>query len=202
MTQRSASHRARRFLKEERASITVEFLIFLPVMIWVLLIGYVYFDVYRAEYYLNRASLTIADMFSRERAAIDADYLDGTEGILNEMINTDASPDYRVTVIGYTEPGDSYFHVWSENRGWDGNHTLASVTALADDLPIMGDDDRIILLEFRTTYVPPFRMTLWPFRNTTLGEIDLASTTLIAPRYVSRLCYDTEPSNPLNGLLC
>lgn len=194
-----------RFRDDDRGSMAVELVMVVPILMWIVLSTYVYFDTFRNEANAHRAALTIADMFSREEDAIDSAYLNGARSLLQTLTLDDDNPDFRVTVYRYQESDDTYRRIWSRTRGVatgldDGD--LADLK-LAARLPVMADGDRSILLETFTEYTPPFNTGIRSLTNffqssggsprEDLDTVNFATFTVIRPRFELTLCWDRAP---------
>ncbi|MFN3606250.1 MAG: TadE/TadG family type IV pilus assembly protein, partial [Cypionkella sp.] len=62
----------RRFAGDARGNMSVEAMLMLPVLVWALIAFFSFWDVYRINYLAKKATFTIADVISRERAQISA----------------------------------------------------------------------------------------------------------------------------------
>lgn len=193
----------RRFKNDDAGSMSIELVLVTPIIVWVLLSTFVYFDAFRVEANVNRASTTLAEMFSRETVPITGNYLDGAREVLRTLTYEESAPDYRVTVYRYNTGNGRYLRVWSRHRGMGAALTWAEVRALgeADRLPVMNGVDHNILVETRVEYDAPFRIGLGPFTGTDLDDLTFQTFTVIRPRQ-SQLCFDTAPDDPDSGLLC
>lgn len=181
------------FRNDERGSMAIELVLVVPILTWVLLSTFVYFDVFRTESGTKRAALTVADMFSREQTLIDANYMDGARKLLRALTYGDLDPDLRVTVYTYDETNTRYEVIWSENEGMAPNRTDDSFLTLNTQgrLPILADGGRAILVETRTNYSAPFRIGLGPFTTgTDLGNLTFDTFTVMTPRFLPQICWD------------
>jgi len=195
----------KKFAKDERGVIAIELCLVVPILVWVLMSTIVYFDVFRNEANAGRASLTIADMFSREQDAIDDDYLDGAQALLRLLTFAEDSPDLRVSVYRYILADDEYVSVWSRIRGEGTAMTDEELLVLqtANRLPVLADDDVAILIETNTDYSAPFSVGLGPFTGTDIQDLTFTNFTVIRPRYVDSLCFDIKDSSaPNGGIIC
>lgn len=183
----------RRFRDEEDGSMAIELVLVTPILVWALLSTYVYFDVYRVEANSNRASLVLAEMFSREEVPITATYLNSARAVLRVLTYEEANPDFRVTVYRYRSSDTSYRRVWSRNRGMGGNLRNSDLVKLEGSLPKMNTIDHAILVETRINYDAPFSIGLGPFTGTDLDDLTFETFTVIRPR-VGRLCFDPDTS--------
>jgi Flp pilus assembly protein TadG len=193
-----------RFSRDTRGSMSIELLAVVPILVWVLLSTFVYFDLFRTEANVTRASLTVADMFSREQTAVDDDYIAGAQALLRTLTFADTSPSMRVTVYDYDEPTNQYAVVWSRNTGTGAVLADANLQDLRSRglLPIMADGDASILVETSVDYSAPFSTGLGPFSDIDIENHTFRTFTVIRPRYNDTLCFDTDPADPTNPILC
>lgn len=187
------------FKNDERGSMAIELVMVVPIIVWVLLSTFVYFDVYRAESVSNRASLTLADMFSREKTAIDNTYLDGARELLRTLTYSDDNPDFRVTAYRFQASDNTYRRIWSRNRGMSPNLTNTDLAALktAGRLPLLADGDRAILVETNIEYSAPFSIGFGPFTGTDLDDVTFTTFTVIRPRFEPQLCWDVSATDSI-----
>ncbi|MFZ3584059.1 TadE/TadG family type IV pilus assembly protein [Loktanella sp. DJP18] len=160
--------------RREDGVMTLEFVILAPLMFWTYLATLAYFDVYRTEAISEKASMTIADLLSRERNYVNDDYIDGTYGLLQFLTRGDSTPGLRISSLRYhdnaslvnKDDGTDHFHVvWSEVRGnTDAREAFTNadtrVRSLTSQLPQMGDGDRLILVETWTHYTSAYNLGL------------------------------------------
>jgi hypothetical protein len=187
----------------------VELVMVTPILVWIVMSTFVYFDTFRNEANAHRAALTLADMFSREQTDIDGSYLNGARSLLQTLTLDDDNPDFRITVYRYQLSDDTFRRVWSRNRGVGTNLTNADLLALqtAGRLPRMADDDRAILVETFTDYEPPFDtgirfLTSFFSADGASPREELDSVTfrtfnVIRPRFTPSLCWDASPNPSL-----
>ncbi|MBU0779390.1 MAG: hypothetical protein KKC72_04985 [Alphaproteobacteria bacterium] len=201
-----------RLWRQEDGTLTIEFLILAPIMFWTFLATLAYFDAYRAEAISEKAAITIADVMSRETNAVSDTYLDGVYGLLKFLTYSDANPEMRVSVLRYhdkdsetNEASDDHFHVvWSETRNGGGSGVQSRLTtsdsrAMTANLPTMGNEDRLILVETWTHYSSAYNLGLrnvWG-GNSGDGEIkDIVMQTYVfnAPRF-GQTCFSNTPAD-------
>lgn len=200
----------RSFRTDDRGTMAIELVLVVPILTWVLMSTFVYFDMFRNEANAHRAALTVADMFSREKTALDDAYLDGAHSLLRTITLDDPDPDYRISVYRFDEDDDRYYLVWSRSRGLAPAYTQANFDAFGtqDKLPLLADGDRSILLETRTVYTPPFDTGIFQLTNlfasdpsrvqANLGSATINTFTVIRPRFNLSLCLAVPP--PTNEL--
>lgn len=185
---------ARRWRDDESGSIAVETIMMVPLLSWALLSTLAYFDAYRAESISTKASLTIADMISRETNLVTAEYITNARNLLRFLTLGDNWPDLRVTVVRWDEGRDELRRVWTQERGPRRGMTGAEVAALVDRLPALVDGERLIVVETWTDYEPMFSVGLSPFSMDTF--------TFISPRFVTQLCFKHSLSTDDSKLRC
>lgn len=190
---------ARRFREDERGSMAIELLLVVPILLWVFLSTFVYFDVYRVETNAVRATIAIAEMFSRE-GSVNNRFIFNAREVLRELTYEEANPDLRVTVYRYRASDDSFRLVWSRNQGMGGNLTDADLKELGDAgrLPPMDEFDHAIFIETRTEYDAPFNIGLGPFVVTNLKDLTFTNDMVIRPRG-PRLCFETNAGDNICG---
>ena len=192
----------RAFKRDENGAMAIELLLVVPILLWALLSTFVYFDAFRTKANALRASLTVADMFSREQEPIDIDLMVGAQELLQTLTLTDMDPELRASVFTFDDPdGDGigqFQLVWSRHRGMDRDlRNEDFVQFQADDrLPIMSHEDRAFLIETRSEYSAPFAIGISAFSSSDLDVVELATFDVIRPRFISEPCYDPTRGIP------
>ena len=187
----------RAFHDDEQGSMSIELLLVVPILVWVFLSTFVYFDVFRVETNSIRATIAIAEMFSREDT-VDPVFMRNSRRVLRELTYEENNPDVRVTVYEYdpsiTNANRRFRVVWSEGRGF-GPRSTESLRSLARDgrLPVMEAVDHAIYIETRTQYDAPFNIGLGPFTVTNLEDRVFRQDLVVRPRG-GRLCWDPDTS--------
>ncbi|MCO4843143.1 MAG: hypothetical protein KC439_09610 [Yoonia sp.] len=191
-----------RFMHEETATVSVEFVMMAPLMAWAFVTTLQFFDAYRAELISTKAAVTIADMYSREDGLINAEYLNGTRDLLKFLTLAEASPDYRVTVFFWRETQKDYRIAWGKNRGSRLNMSNTQLNEKAGRLPKLSDGERAILIETWTDYTPKYgnRVALF-LPGTSLEPLEFSTFIVTSPRFAPSLCWNNTPDDP-SGLRC
>ena len=161
------------FKRDENGSMAIELLLVTPILVWVLLATFVYFDVFRVEATSNKAAITISEMLSREEVPITDEYLDSALSVLQALTYEEDAPDLRVTVYHYNTEDSEYQLIWSEARG-----DFATVRSDADltdfetagILPLLNGSDHAILVETRVQYNAPFSLGFGDFSGLNLDK--------------------------------
>lgn len=185
------ANKIRAFQEDESGNASIELLLCVPMLVWAMLSTMVYFDAFHHEAISTRAGLTIADMISREDDTnIDNAYLDGARNVLRTLTETEGSPDLRVTVFRYRATEDDYRVVWSRNRGYGQNYNNARLALIRNQLPILADGARALLVETRTQYNARFSVSISPFLVPNLEGVEFNSFTVISPRFGPTICFE------------
>ncbi|MDU8929988.1 hypothetical protein RXV86_21595 [Alisedimentitalea sp. MJ-SS2] len=150
--------RMRAFADDTQGSVTVEAAIMLPLLVWAYCALYSFFDAYRQTSMSHKAAYVISDMISRETNPIDGPFMDGSFEMLNFLTRSGNERRLRVSVIRYDGDDDKMHIEWSETRGLVSAHGSGAADEMRQKLPIMVDEERLILVETWTDYTAPFRI--------------------------------------------
>jgi len=184
----------RRFRNDESGSIAVETIMMVPLLVWAMLSTLAYFDAYRSESISTKASLTIADMFSRETNLITAEYVTNAQNLLKFLTLGDTDPDLRVTVVKWNDTDKKLELVWSQERGPRDALSAAEVETMASDLPKLVHEERLIVVETWIDHDPKYSVGLSPFMMQTFD--------FISPRFVPQMCYKATETSDDSTMRC
>lgn len=178
---RRLTRRFRRFLREEDGLITTESIIVMPLLVWVFLALFVYWDAFRAQNTSIKASYVIADIVSRENTAINNNFITGMHQVFDYMVNTPEDTWIRVSSVQYRQWDDRYLVLWSRSTDTSRSpvQTTTTLATQRDRLPILADADTLIVVETWRRFRPAFWVGL-PAR--TFYEF-----TVVRPRFLSPL---------------
>ncbi|MEX0349820.1 MAG: TadE/TadG family type IV pilus assembly protein [Paracoccaceae bacterium] len=152
--------RLKRFSKEESGAFSIEAIMMLPLIFWAFLAVFTFLDAYRANAQNLKAAYTIGDLVSRETEVINNTYVDSMATVFELMTQPGTTSRVRISVVHYDEDSDNYYLDWSANRGFLEPLDDTQLAAIRHRLPIMPDEERVILVETSNTYVPPFDVGL------------------------------------------
>lgn len=143
------------FGKDESATATVEFVLFLPLLITWFISSIVFFDAFMERNLAAKASHTILDMLSRKgEAMISAgevtQYLNLQTALLPQAPSAGS---LRVSSIVYIDADTGYEVRWSEAVGASTDVLLTADIPIAL-LPLMAEGETVILLDTRVPYRP------------------------------------------------
>ncbi len=177
----------KRSLRDSSGSITVEFVIWFPLLMFWLLGTIVFFDAFKARSNLSTANATVADIISRESEVTDDD-ITRLYNLQTAMLPRTSGNGLRISSIQFaidpTDPADpgSYTVVWSAVKG-------AALDVLVDEdielnaLPNMYDGEIVLLVESSVPFVPLTSYLGINFQT-------LRNEVMISPRYESRVAWD------------
>ena len=160
---------------------SIEAIFVLPLLVFVYLAMFVFFDAYRTQNLALRAADTVADLLSRETRAIEPDYIEGMNDVFDFLVNSRYATRLRVTSVGFDADDEAYFVYWSHGTGDQPPLTNATLAELRHRLPIVAEGDSVILVETRVQYRPAF--------NVGIGARDFLHVIPTRPRFAPRLAW-------------
>ncbi|UOA28211.1 TadE/TadG family type IV pilus assembly protein [Pseudosulfitobacter sp. DSM 107133] len=173
----------RRFVRKEDGNVAVETMVIIPVLFWGYLTMYAIFDAYRQQTLNEKAAYTIGDMISRQTTPLDVAYLDGARSLLKYLTrNSGVDPTIRVSSIKYDAENNIYKRDWSKVRGSNADAlTNTDVENWHDRLPVMLDNEHIVVVETFVDYKPAF--------NIGLEERTIRQFVFTRPRYTPQVLW-------------
>lgn len=171
------------FLRREDGTIAIEAMIVMPLLFWTYLSMFSIFDAFRMYSINQKAAYTIGDAISRETVPIDGQYLDGAQNLFEYLSRAQGKSSIRVSSVWYDASADEYHSDWSQVRGTVDALADADVKYWHEKLPVLPDNDRLVLVETWSEYDPPF--------NTGLEERQIRNFVFTRPRYAPRVCWQT-----------
>lgn len=148
----------KRFLHEETAASSLESVIMVPVLAWTFVGSFVFFDAFRTYNSSIKATFTIADYISRQTSEVFAHDAEGMAILFNELVRNNNDVRLRITQIHHVD--GEYMVDWSEPTGGEARLFDATLQPLIPQLPMMGDDSRLILVETTIPYRPAIDLGL------------------------------------------
>lgn len=154
------TRRLRAFAADTRGNMTVEAVIWTPLIVILLLATWMLYDATRQRSLIEKAAFSVADALSRETEAVDDAYVDGMAQMLGFVTQSTEPRGLRITLVRYNAKADRLMMDWSEARdGLDPyRNTQRMRQALADRLSPMAHGERLIVVETRMTHTLPFRI--------------------------------------------
>lgn len=169
------------FARREDGVIALEAMIMLPLLFWTFLALFSIFDTFRTYAANQKAAFTVGDAISRETVPIDSQYLSGIHGLFDYLALATGSTSIRVSSIYFDETDDRHYTDWSQVQGTKSALTDGQIAGWKTKLPVMVDNERIVLVETWSDYEPPFR--------TGLEQREIQNFVFTRPRYAPRVCW-------------
>ncbi|KPD12719.1 TadE/TadG family type IV pilus assembly protein [Phaeobacter sp. 11ANDIMAR09] len=166
----------RGFRQNTEGALTVEFMLLAPLLLWTFAAIYTFFDAFRQDAVNLKAAYTISDLVSRETTELNETYIDSMYAMSQLLIRSDSATSIRISVVRWDEEDDRYYLDWSKERGesfveW----TNATISEVEERLPVMPDQERVILVETRNDLEPAFKVGL--------PSMDLDNFVFSRPRF-------------------
>lgn len=178
----------RGFRSEERGSVAVEAVVILPMLFWTFLALFATFHSYRSYSVNQKAAYTIGDMISRETNPIDPTYIEGAHELLMYLANgRSEDTSIRVTSVQYDAANDRYDRDWSESYGYMPPATNGEVAGWDNALPVLPDNEFVMVVETFLKYDPPF--------NTGLADQEIHNFVFTRPRYAPAVLWSDGSDN-------
>jgi len=176
----------KRPLRDTSGSVTVEFVIWFPVLMFWLLGTIVFFDAFKARGNLSAANAAVADIVSRN-SEITADYVTLLQNMQTAMLPRTSGNGLRISSIQFAidpsisgDPG-SYTVEWSAVSGAATEVLIDADIDLAS-LPNMFDGETLLFIESSVPYEP-----ITTYLGVTFQT--LRNDVAISPRYESRVVW-------------
>jgi hypothetical protein len=170
------------FARKEDGTIALEAMIVLPAMFWAFLVCFSIFDTFRMYSINQKAAFTIGDAISRETAPLDGAYLEGARQMFEYLSASEGRSSIRVSSLRWDGADERFYSDWSHISGNVNPLTDGEVSGMNDRLPVMPNNERIVLVETWSDYDPPFR--------TGIEEQNIRNFVFTRPRFAPRVCWE------------
>ncbi len=171
----------KRFGRDTRGVVSLEFAIMMPALFLALAGSYVFFDGYRQSTTNLKAAYTVSDLLSRETNVIDDQYVNTMVELLKFLTRPDDDISLRITQVHWDEDDLKYYVDWSTVRGFTAALDDNDIAQMVDRLPILIDGDRVLVVETRTYYEPDF--------NVGMDAKELYNFVVTRPRFAPQVVY-------------
>jgi len=176
-----------RFARDESGLITAEAVIAMPILVWWYVGSFVFFDAYQARNINLKAAYTVSDMLSREDGEVNAAYIEGLEDIYTYLTDGSGSnAALRVTLVKCSENCglDNGYRVldldWSYATSSMAALTAGELVSYLDDIPLMPEGDRVIMIESFIDYEPAWQVGIF-------DPSDFDNIIVTRPRFVPQI---------------
>ena len=177
---RASNSQIGRFLADQRGSLTIEFVIWVPWLLFYLMFTTAAFLAMDSRLEATRASITLTDVVSREEDPITETFLTDLAAMMDQLTPSVANGKmYRISVL---RAQDGAVNVkWSTCFG--GIEALTEENLPADILPPMTELSEVLLVETFVPYQPISRVfgiepVVWTNRK------------FVVPRFVQQVVLD------------
>jgi len=150
-----------RFWRDDTSGATaVEGVLASVALIWWYAVSFQITDAFRVRTINVKGSYTIADAISRERAPVNAAYIEGLNTLFSYVTNSERDTWIRVSSIYWDGATQKFQREWSYATGGKPAHTNASIAQEAQRIPVMSVGDTAIVVETSMQYNPLFSIGL------------------------------------------
>ncbi len=178
----------RRFRSEEDGLVMTEFLIMLPLLVWTFMALFIYWDAFRTINMAQKAAYSVSDVISRQ-SDITPGFVNGMQSMTDYLMADSPDVTLRITSVEYDQQPNQHRVLFSMSPG---NKLPAlnngSLTPLIPRIPIMADNDSIVIVEASVAYQPGF--------DVGIVAQTFNSFVVTRPRYARRVCLTTNPCPP------
>lgn len=185
-------------LVKEDGSIAVEAILITPFLVWAYLTGFVYFHAYKAQSLNDTATFAIADVLSRQTEMVNSSYLDALWSSHRALTFSRLDTRIRISQVEYDQDAERFNLIWSivQGDGWNEmtDNDLTPGDHVDDRLPLVSDNERLIIVEAQLPYEPAMRVGL--------DALIFHSFTPIRSRYAPKLCLDRNDTDDINQAEC
>jgi len=190
---RNLARRLSAFVRGDAGTVTVEFVLVIPLLAWCFLGTYTFFAAYRTQSINVKAAYTIGDQLSRETDFITPVYIASLGELHDFLVQSNNATRMRITVFEYEADDDSYRVIWSQGVGQTARVTNTAITDVRARLPEMPDEEIAILTETWIDFAPASFSGL---NNMTFSE-----AIVTRPRFANQLCWNPiENGTALTGV--
>lgn len=170
----------RRFLRDEQGSMTVEFVIWIPWLLFYLVFTTAAYMAMDSRLEAMRASITLTDVTSRVEQPLDRAFLDNL-GTMFGQLTPSAAPGSMVRISSLRLIGGNIEVVWTECYG--GIEALTNSNLPVDVIPPMAELSTVLLVETFVPYSPI---------STTFGlqPVVWSNRKAVTPRFVPNILND------------
>lgn len=160
--------RLRRCWRDDTGSAAVEAVLIIPALAAIYCACFVWFDAFRHNTLSMKATYTVSDILSRQEA-VDDEFLGRMNELVDFLIPSYANRKLRVSVVYFNddiENGNQYRLQWSYADNGMEEITQEDLDLDTTWIPVMADDDTVVVTETRILYQPLFNVgwkdqTVW-----------------------------------------
>ena len=175
----------RKFWTDQSAAVAIEAVIITPILAWLFVASFVFFDAFRTYNTSIKATYSMADVLSRQTESIRSTDIEGLSDIFQFMTRNTSGTAMRVSQITRRQNG----HRIDWSHATDGRTRLrdADLADREDNIPVMAFGDRLLLVETFLPYVPAFTVGV--------GEQEFTNFTVTRPRFAGQVPFIADLPN-------
>lgn len=146
----------RSFNGQTHGSVSVETVLIAPLLIWMLVATFVFFDGFRSKTRVQVAATTVLDLLTRETDILQTDDIDALNVLFDVLSETRSATAIRVTSVALVTAQDDPVIDWS--YGTRGVAVAEELTELSGVVPPILPGEAVIVLETFGVWAPPFNL--------------------------------------------
>jgi hypothetical protein len=177
------------FVRDTRASATVEAVLILPLLMAWFVGGFVFFDGFKNRNIALKATYTIGDILSRRTTGATSEYIDNLQELFDSLAYTSGTSAMRVTSLTWN--GSKHRIMWSHSTksGLPAQtNDSVRVSSFRNRVPLMAIGEKVILVETFIDYNPAF--------NVGWSHHLFENFVVTSPRFASCLSWDNGVDVP------
>lgn len=183
-------HQTANFHDDENGSGAMELVLLVPVLSTICFGLITYAGGFQAKTEAVRATTVITDLISRETNPITPVYLTGISGLLDNLVASDETPEFRLTMFTWSQNTGKFVVSWSKANGMRSPMDTTALNGVSSKLPTIKNGQRAILVETWVDFTPITNVGLE-------GGTTFANFLVAAPRFVPQLCWaESEDADP------
>lgn len=176
----------RKFFRDETAAVALEAIILTPILAWVFVGSFVFFDGFRTYNGAVKANYAVSDVLSRAEVTMYGSDIEGLSNIFQHITRSPEITQMRATQVRRTDQG--FVVDWSYGTQGRLRHTNETLGAVTDRIPLMEIGSYVLVVETFLPYTPAFSIGM--------GEMEFDFVSVTLPRFVARVNFNdgTDPN--------
>jgi Flp pilus assembly protein TadG len=171
----------RRFRDDESGLVMAEFIVTLPMLIWVFMALFAYWDVFRSMNTAQKAAYSVSDLISRQTNDIPETFLDNMQSVMEYIMPPALSAQMRFTSVKWNATTSKFEVIWSRTRGGLTPYNSATLQSVANQIPMMAATDTVVIVETTVPYRPVFNIGM-------ASNYDMKEFIVTRPRFINKIC--------------
>lgn len=169
---------------DEKGTLTIEFLLWLPYLALWFIASTIFYDAYKSRNEAANAAYTLSDIITRQ-TEVDNQFLDSLYTLQDRLLpQADGVRTLRISSIQFS--GGKYQVLWSRSMG--GGSVMKDADIPIQIMPAMAELDTVILTELAVPFIP---FANWVGVRARTWSFDLVSR----PRFASQVAKTDAPTS-------